>query len=252
MPSFEPLSLAPEPTPPPAPVAATRPCGHCAWLDAGSRGLRHEAASLLPGQIIFREGEPCGRLALVHSGMVRLFQTLSGGRRQIVSFAVPGDVLNLSASATELSAEAVDAVTLCLLDRGDVERLVAQDADFGRRLLERASADLSRLRRQLSWIGRQTAEERISSFLLDLHRRAEPAKDGAPMLALPMSRQDIADHLGLAIETVSRILGRLAAEGSLAIVPGGVLLLDIERLGAAVIPVQPGKAPRYRSWKRPA
>ena len=224
-------------------------CPACLWRDYGpAQSLPERLAA--PGTTIFRQGEPAGPVAILCSGTVRLFQTLSGGRRQIVSFAVAGDALNLDEGLNDLSAEAIDAVSLCLIDRTALAGLLAREPVLAAQLLARTVRDLSRLRRQLSWIGRQTADERISSFLLDFHKRSAPC-ESEPMLRLPMSRQDIADHLGLAIETVSRVLGRLAAEGSLGVVPGGVTLLDPRRLSAAVVPDRPGQAPRYRSWKRP-
>lgn len=225
-------------------------CEACFWHGC-EQGKPFFQRKLGPGETIFREGAPAGPVVIVGSGTVRLFQTLSGGRRQVASFAIAGDALNLEDGLNDLTAEAVDSVSLCELERARLSELFASEPAFAARLFANTVSDLTRLRRQLAWIGRQTAEERISSFLLDFHRRSS-GENGETMLKLPMSRQDIADHLGLAIETVSRVLGRLAAEGSLGVVPGGVTLLDPKRLGTAVVPRRPGQAPRYRSWKRPA
>lgn len=163
---------------------------------------------------IYGEGEPAEFAYKVISGAVRTYKLLNDGRRQIGGFHLPGDLFGLEASAEHrLSAEAIGEATVLVVRRSALLGLAAQDAEAGRALWTLTAADLERAQNHLLLLGRKSACERVASFLTDLAAR-QPA---APTVDLPMSRQDMADYLGLTIETVSRTLTQLQNEGVIAL-----------------------------------
>jgi CRP/FNR family transcriptional regulator len=181
--------------------------------------------------MLFDQGALAGSVFNVTEGMVRLYKSLPDGRRQIVGFALPGDFLGLALmDRYGVAAEAVTQVRVCRFARPDFLAYVDGKPHLLRRLHEFAGHELSLAQDQMLLLGRRTAEEKVAAFLLNLQARY--ARIGTPSVtvALPMSRQDIADYLGLTIETVSRTLTRLAREKVIVIVPDGVRLLIAARL----------------------
>ena len=159
-------------------------------------------------QTIFNEGDPAEHAYKVLSGAVRLCKHLADGRRQIVQFLFPGDLFSfMELAGHSLTAEAVNDVILISYLQRQIIHLGAQDPSLRERFVVLMSQRLHRMHDHLMLLGRQTALERVSSFLLSLRERT-CTKEDAP-LDVPMSRQDIADYLGLTIETVCRVLAKL-------------------------------------------
>jgi CRP/FNR family transcriptional regulator, anaerobic regulatory protein len=182
--------------------------------------------------MLFDQGALAGSVFNVTEGVVRLYKSLPDGRRQIVGFALPGDFLGLALmDRYGVAAEAVTQVRVCRFARPAFLAYVDGKPHLLRRLHEFAGHELSLAQDQMLLLGRKTAEEKVAAFLLNLQARY--ARIGVPSVTvpLPMSRQDIADYLGLTIETVSRTLTKLAREKVIVIVPDGVRLLVAERLG---------------------
>ena len=135
--------------------------------------------------------------------MLKLFKQLADGRRQIVGFMVPGDFLGLAFGGLHLcSAEAVTEVTLCRFPRAAFLALCDECPALEKEILQRTSTELAAAQEQMLLLGRKTALERVASFVLSMGRRQR--RRTAEAVALPMNRIDIADHLGLTVETVSR------------------------------------------------
>jgi CRP/FNR family transcriptional regulator len=181
--------------------------------------------------MLFDQGTLAGSVFNVTEGIVRLYKSLPDGRRQIVGFALPGDFLGLALmDRYGVAAEAVTQVRVCRFARPAFTAYVDGKPHLLRRLHEFAGHELSLAQDQMLLLGRKTAEEKVAAFLLNLQTRY--ARIGAPSVTvpLPMSRQDIADYLGLTIETVSRTLTKLAREKIIVIVPDGVRLLTAGRL----------------------
>jgi CRP/FNR family transcriptional regulator, anaerobic regulatory protein len=181
--------------------------------------------------MLFDQGALAGSVFNVTEGIVRLYKSLPDGRRQIVGFALPGDFLGLALmDRYGVAAEAVTQVRVCRFARPAFIAYVDGKPHLLRRLHEFAGHELSLAQDQMLLLGRKTAEEKVAAFLLNLQTRY--SRIGAPSVTvpLPMSRQDIADYLGLTIETVSRTLTKLAREKIIVIVPDGVRLLTAERL----------------------
>ncbi len=165
--------------------------------------------------------------------MVRLYKLLPDGRRQIVGFALAGDFLGLALMERYgVSAEAVTEVSACRFARDAFTAYVEAKPHLLRRLHEFASHELSLAQDQMVLLGRRSAEERIAAFLIGMRDRLARLRQPSVTVPLPMSRQDIADYLGLTIETVSRTITKMARNRLLLVVPDGVRLLDPARLAA--------------------
>jgi CRP-like cAMP-binding protein len=152
---------------------------------------------------IYGEEEPAEYLYQVVTGAVRTYKVLQDGRRQIGAFHLPGDVFGLEAGeAHSFSAEAVSDCTLRVARRTSIVALAARDSDLANDLWQRTAEAFRRAQDHMLLLGRKNAEERVATFLLKMAARTS----GGPTIELPMSRQDIADYLGLTIETISRTL----------------------------------------------
>ncbi|MGA8615559.1 MAG: helix-turn-helix domain-containing protein [Xanthobacteraceae bacterium] len=156
---------------------------------------------------IFGENEPAEYLYKVVSGAVRTYKILSDGRRQIGGFYLPGDVFGLEfADEHTLSAEAITNTKVLVVRRSTLAALAASDTAAARELYQFTARELQRSQERMLLLIK-SAQERVASFLLEMTERT-PASNS---VELPMSRQDIADYLGLTIETVSRTLTSLAS-----------------------------------------
>lgn len=156
------------------------------------------------GSEIYAQGEKCGNLYKVEFGGVRIYRLLSDGRRQISAFHLAGDTFGFEADTTHhFFAEAICATGIRILRSTSVnDRLAAE-------LLPMALQSLVRAQEHLLVLGRQNSAERVAAFLLEMSER----QGGLQQVELPMSRTDIADYLGLTIETVSRVFTRFKQKG---------------------------------------
>ena len=151
---------------------------------------------------IYGEGEPADYLYKVVSGTVRTYKVLSDGRRQIGAFYMPGDVFGLEITDDHtFSAEAIADAKVLVVKRSALVALAQRDNDVARQLWTLTGRELGRVQDHILLLIK-TAQERVVGFLLEMADRGSNTNS----LELPMSRQDIADYLGLTIETVSRTL----------------------------------------------
>ena len=172
---------------------------------------------------IFNEGEEARFFYKVIAGAVRTQRLLGDGRRHVEAFHLPGEMFGLESSETYLlGAEAVTNTTVLTFKRSAVEALAARDIGVAQQLWRFTAGRLERSIAHLFMLGRMTATERVAGFLVDMDERMRPSGD----IELPMTRRDIADYLGLTLETVSRIMSQLQAKGV------------VERSGARHIKVQ--------------
>lgn len=163
---------------------------------------------------IFEEAEPAEHVFNVTSGAVKIYKLLPDGRRQITGFLFPGDFLGLTHKESyAYTAEALAPTGLCRFPRRKLEALLDELPKLEQRLLGIASHELAAAQEQMVLLGRKSARERVVSFLLMLS--AAEARRGLPNnpVPVPMNRSDIADYLGLTIETVSRTLTQLKSQG---------------------------------------
>lgn len=163
---------------------------------------------------IFGEGEKAEYVYRVVSGAVRTMCFTAEGRRQILGFHLPGDIFGLEAGDEHtLSAEAVAACELVVVRRSCLDKAAGESALAARTLLTLTTEQLSSARAHALVLGRKGAGERVAAFLLQLANRFVSKRE----LDLPMSRADIADYLGLTIETVSRAFSEFERESAIAL-----------------------------------
>ena len=149
---------------------------------------------------IFGENEPAEYLYKVVSGTVRTYKILSDGRRQIGGFYLPGDIFGLEfADEHTLSAEAITDTKVLVIKRSALNSLAGRDVGVAQELFALTGRELQRVQERILLLIK-SAQERVASFLLEMAKRVSAGNS----IELPMSRQDIADYLGLTIETVSR------------------------------------------------
>jgi CRP/FNR family transcriptional regulator, nitrogen fixation regulation protein len=162
---------------------------------------------------IYGENEPADYLYKVVSGTVRTYKVLVDGRRQIGAFHLPGDIFGFEiADEHTFSAEAITDCKIIVIKRSAVVTLAASDNDVARQMWALTARELQRVQEH-SLVLIKSAQERVAGFLLEMADRA--SSGGA--VELPMSRQDIADYLGLTIETVSRTLTHLESVAAIEV-----------------------------------
>lgn len=222
-------------------LCETLPPASAAALARISRSRRVPA-----GTVISREGNACREVHNVVSGLVRLSKLLPDGREQIVGLLQPTDFLGRPfADACPFTATAVRETELCSIERTAFETLLQTDPALEHAVLREVLTELDAARDWMVVLGTKSGRERVASFLLLVIGRAERhgcrqlvAVGGpggidraGPVYEIPLTRVDIGQYLGLSLETVSRQVSRLAAEGVIDLVdPRRFRVRDIDRL----------------------
>ena len=183
---------------------------------------------------LFAEGDAKTSIYRVLSGALCLYKVLPDGRRQVVDFAYAGDVVGLeSGPVVKYNAQATVATRVSCLPAAILERAAAGDTRIAMQLYLTMARNIDAMRDHLVCVGQRSATERLVSFLLGLARRRAGLTGDNDTVELPMTRTDIADFLGLTIETVSRTLSKLKALGCIEIDQGTtVRLVDMLTLQA--------------------
>ncbi|NJM55292.1 MAG: helix-turn-helix domain-containing protein [Verrucomicrobiae bacterium] len=167
---------------------------------------------------VFVEGDPKTHIYQVETGAVCLYTILPDGRRHVIDFAFGGDIVNLGAGSIEVyNAQALIATRVRCMPQAALRRLAERDAEIAIRIYEAIAQELSATRAHLVSIARHSATERVVTFLLAMSRRNRIHDRDPQTIDLPMSRGDIADYLGLTIETVSRTFSKLKSVGLIEI-----------------------------------
>jgi CRP/FNR family transcriptional regulator, nitrogen fixation regulation protein len=180
---------------------------------AGVIDLMGASMSFSRNAEIYGEQEPTDYFYKVIKGSVRTYKVLIDGRRQIGAFYLPGEIFGLETGDEHVfSAEAIVDAKILVIKRSIVIALAGQHGDMASQLWRLTGGELQRAQNHLLLLSK-TASERVASFLLEMADRVECCDE----VELPMSRQDIADYLGLTIETVSRMLTRLEKESAIAL-----------------------------------
>jgi CRP-like cAMP-binding protein len=166
-----------------------------------------------PNAEIFGEGEPAEYVYKVIKGAVRTYKILNDGRRQIGGFYLPGDIFGLEMGKEhQFSAEAINVATVLVIRRSAVVSLAEHDCDAARELWSFTAGELRRVQEHMLLLVK-SARQRVASFLLEMSNRLA----STDAIELPMSRQDIADYLGLTIETVSRTMTQLVSSQTIVL-----------------------------------
>lgn len=195
--------------------------------------------TLPPGHTILRDNEEPGYFANIISGVVKLTKSLGDGRQQIVGLQFASDFLGRPfRDFSPYHAEAVTDVQLCTFEKTQFERLAKEFHDFEHRLFENTLDELDAAQEWMLLLGRKSAEEKVASFLLMVARRMQSIgckslTNAMTRFELPLARAEIADFLGLTIETVSRQFTRLKVE-KMIVLEGSrtIIVIDMPRLQA--------------------
>ncbi|MFA6218356.1 MAG: Crp/Fnr family transcriptional regulator [Erythrobacter sp.] len=195
----------------------------CGDLDSREIGLLNglgRRRRLSAGEQLLWEGDEAILVANVIEGMLKLSTQTADGKEQILGLVYPSDFLGRPfGQTTPYGVEALTDAHVCVFERRDFDRFAREHPRLEHKLLERTLAELDRTRRWMLLLGRMTAEQKLASFLIEMIDRladkgcAQPEPAAPQAVALPLSRQQIADVLGLTIETVSRQLTRLRKDG---------------------------------------
>jgi CRP/FNR family nitrogen fixation transcriptional regulator len=192
---------------------AFEPTAPVAGLDAVF-GMPGACPRFARDEEIFGEGETADYVYQVVLGAVRTYRILRDGRRQIDEFHFAGDHFGLELSDVHrVTAEAMTDTTVRMIRRGALSEMASQRGDTARAIFRLTAEGLQRSQDHVLMLGRRSACERVAGLLLDIAERTHAKAE----LDVPMSRQDMADYLGLTIETVSRTLTSLQDEGLIAL-----------------------------------
>lgn len=218
------------------------PCAHCdarhlSVCQAVDEPHLNDLASLVttirlsPHDTMLSEGERSSHYYNITEGTVKIYKLLPDGRQQIVGFAFAGDFIGLAVRDTyAYSVEAVTNARACRFERNKLEQLLARFPRMEHQLRAMASDELAVAQEQMLLLGRKTAKERVASFLVQLSVRARKLGLPGSPITLTMGRADIADYLGLTIETVSRTFTSLKTAKLIELGAGNSVKLDLAGL----------------------
>ena len=214
---------------------AQNPCANCDVRSRAVCGVLSDSElsklarvnrrrELEAGDCIFFEGDEAEAYYIVVEGALKLYKLLSDGRRQVTGFLFKGDFVGLAFKDDHsFTAEALGHSRLCQMPRHKFELFLNESMPLGRKLLQVATNGIVSAQEQMLLLGRKTAQERLASFLIWMSVRAEERGEDYSRLAVPMSRTDMGDYLGLTVETVSRTMTKLKTRGVIALPDRGVV-----------------------------
>ena len=181
----------------------------------------------------FVSGEAFTSIYAVRSGSIKTYSLTEDGREQVTGFFLPGELVGLDAIGSGVqssSARALETTSVCEIPFGELEVLGEQIPSLPKQLLRIMSREMHQDQLLLMLLGKRSADERLAAFLISLSLRFGQRGYSSSEFNLSMSRNDIGNYLGLAVETVSRLFSRLQEEGILAVRSRHVRLLDLPRL----------------------
>lgn len=185
------------------------------------------------GEHLFQVGDPFIAIYAVRSGSIKTYTPTEDGGEQVTGFHLPGEILGLDAINSEAhpcAAKALETTSICEIPFNRLEELGQHIPGLQHQILKVMSKEISMDHSLLMLLGRKTADERLASFLLSLSNRYQQRGFSATEFNLSMSRNDIGNFLGLAVETVSRLFSRFQDEGLLEVRRKYIHLLDRPRL----------------------
>ncbi len=184
-------------------------------------------------QQVCAEGEAAEHLFNIKKGCIRISKMLADGRRQIIGFLFPGDFFGLACSnGYSYTAETITDAELCRMPRSEIIAKFSELPALGEKVLNITHTELQKTQDQMLLLGRKRAKEKLVSFLLNIWHKSPASETNADHeIYLPMSRSDIADYLGLTIETVSRQFTQLSKDKLISITENQfVKILDLRKL----------------------
>lgn len=194
------------------------------------------------GKTLFLQGDRFRALYVVRSGSLKTFVENHAGDVQVLGFHLPGEIVGMDALASDrhlCGSEALERTSVCELPYAQLQRVAGEIPKLLQQLVRVISREVGADQGHLVMMGRRQAQERLAIFLRNFTERYERLSRDPLKLSLPMSRHDLANYLGLAMETVSRLFGRLEAEGVIAVDRKKVRILRPELLAGSCGDDQP-------------
>jgi CRP-like cAMP-binding protein len=209
---------------------ANQVAGTLHWMDIACTGVNSH--TLHANQTLFHDGDDADYLYEILEGTLMVFSILPDGRRQIFDFYHAGDIVGLSHDGVHYSScTAIAPATVRCIPQNALARVASENPELATRLYNFAADRVFGLQNHFIMLGRKSAGEKVASFLLDLVHRVADEDAMCARVELPMKRAEIADYLGLTIETVSRNLSRLRCAGIIELPQSSVVLVpDVSRL----------------------
>ena len=189
------------------------------------------------GQHLYRAGDKGRSLYAVRSGAAKSYCITESGEEQVLGFTLPGELVGLDGLSDGFytsSSIVLETSSICEMPFDSLEVLCSRLPGLNRQIMRVAAKEISAEQQMLMQLGKRTAEERLASFLLSLSSRFSQRGLSATEFNLPMSRQDIGNYLGLAIETVSRLFAHFQEQGLLHVNRKQITILELGRLKAMV------------------
>lgn len=234
-------------------------CGHCRLkhicLPASLRrneveelgNIISHRAPFQQNQHVFREGDKFQSLYAVRAGALKAYKTAPGSKKQVTNFHFPGQMLGMDAISGEVhdsTAIALETSSVCEIPYASLQALSVRRPGLQRRLIALLSRKIIDDQHLITLLGRNNAEERVAILLLRLIDNNILLKLSATHLRLPMRRSDIADHLGLTVETVSRVLSRMHKSDILRIHDREIEIVDKPALMEISVPGESSNSPQ--------
>ncbi|OGI50791.1 MAG: transcriptional regulator [Candidatus Muproteobacteria bacterium RIFCSPHIGHO2_12_FULL_60_33] len=191
--------------------------------------------TLKKGEMLYRFGDPLRALYAIRSGALKTTGLIEDGRAQVTGFYLAGELIGIDAINSDrhpCSAEALESSEVCEIPYPALEDLATKIPGLQHQLLRIMSREIVRDEEMLMMLGRMSAEERLASCLVSFSRRLARLGGAPDEFKLSMSRQDLGDYLGLALETVSRLLSRFQDDGLINVHGRQIVLHDLNRLRA--------------------
>ena len=191
------------------------------------------------GQVLFRPGERLDYVYAIRSGSVKTYVSTGDGRMQITGFHIAGDLLGLGALATRQftgEASALETISVCKVEIGHLDEIAMKIPSIHYQMMRIMGNQLQQNEELMLLLGKRSAEERLAEYLLNLSRRFASRNYSGTQFRLSMSRMDIGNYLGLAEETVIRVLRRFQENGLIAADRRQIHLTDARRLSAIARP----------------
>lgn len=192
-----------------------------------------DRTSLKSGDVLYHAGSPFRALYVIKSGALKTQAVSEGGELQVLGFHLPGEIMGFDALATErhqCDAEALEASSVCRLPYAELERICAAVPGLQRQFMRLVSREIGDDHDHMAMMGRNQAISRLALFLHSLSKRQSRLGRSPDQLTLSMSRADLANYLGLVLETVSRLFGRLQDMGLIEVRRRQVKILDMPGL----------------------
>lgn len=188
---------------------------------------------LRKGEYVYRQGESFRSVYAVRAGTLKAYTTADNGEEQITGFYLPGEIFGLDGLAADRhisAAVALETAAICEIPFERLSELSARIPSLQRHFFQLLSSEIAQDQRMIAMLGKHSAEQRVAALLLSISARNARRRLSGTAFRLPMSRSDIANYLGLTIETVSRIFSRLQKTGLLAAEQREIELLQFEQL----------------------